>query len=259
MADTAHKIEDELAPTLVVFTLGPEAEARRHPLVPERLRGAEVRFRRACFEVALDAGREADCRIQISSPRFIEAPGAEWSLQFGETFGERLDHAFTSAFHQGDGPVVLVGADSPGLRASHVRAALEHLREDSETVVLGPAMDGGVYLLAAGRPFGDVFGAVRWCGPKTRATLLRAVQAAGRSVVLLGPLQDLDSQVALEGFLSSAPRVSPEFALWVRLMGRLLGLLKAVPSRHAPPPIAIDRPSPRQGRAPPHAVLVLAH
>jgi uncharacterized protein len=57
--------------------------------------------------------------------------------------------------------VALVGSDLPALRASSVTRALALLREDPQSVILGPAVDGGYYLIAASH-VPDLFENIEW-------------------------------------------------------------------------------------------------
>lgn len=245
--------------TLLVFSLGADAESRRRPLVPAPWRGDEIDLRRALFDAAVDAGREAGCRVEVSSPAPPERRDIDrWRRQEGHDFGERILDAL-GAVEADDGPVVLVGADVPGLGAGPVRAALDALGGDGnskDTVVLGPSPDGGFYLLAAARPVAHLLGEVRWCRDDTLARVRRALEAAGRRVVLLDPLADLDRPADLERWLARDPsRRRRRFrAVVARLLRRLAErrrprFLTVPPPRSAPGAI-------RRGRAPPRLFLV---
>jgi glycosyltransferase A (GT-A) superfamily protein (DUF2064 family) len=80
---------------------------------------------------------------------------------------------------------------------SVVRKALELLAQDEDQVVLGPARDGGVYLVAAARPIEDLE-SVNWCGWGTRQSLRRALRRAKRPLALLAPLENLDRPCDLD-------------------------------------------------------------
>ncbi|WP_086031386.1 TIGR04282 family arsenosugar biosynthesis glycosyltransferase [Tenacibaculum holothuriorum] len=66
--------------------------------------------------------------------------------QIGTTFGERFANAIQSAFNQGFSQVITIGNDSPDLKSSHLKNALENLILGKAT--LGPSYDGGTYLIA---------------------------------------------------------------------------------------------------------------
>lgn len=89
--------------------------------------------------------------------------------------GERMRVAMIDALSEGFTRVVIVGTDCPTLDASTVRAAMEALRE--VPAVIGPALDGGYYLLGASQAL-PVFDGVPWStevvAAETRARLARA-------------------------------------------------------------------------------------
>jgi rSAM/selenodomain-associated transferase 1 len=71
--------------------------------------------------------------------------GGKLLRQVGENFGQRLRYGFQALRERGYERIVVIGSDSPHLPAAWVRAAFVALREDD--VVIGPARDGGYYLL----------------------------------------------------------------------------------------------------------------
>jgi len=215
-------------PTLLVFTLGAAREALRHPLLPGRHRDEELRLRHACLETTLDAGRRAGCRLEVSSPSRLDVAGdVYWCRQRGETFGERLRHAISAAFARSSGPVIVVGADVPGLAPRHLQAALSQLDRESDAIVLGPSMDGGFYLLAATRTIDAALRSVAWCGRETRRSLTSALRASGRGVHLLERLTDLDTPGDLDRWVRSAAARTLVWAPWAQLLRQVLAALKA--------------------------------
>jgi len=237
-------------PTLLVFTLGPAAECARKRLLPAALRADERRLHERCLEEVLAAGREAGCRVLVSAPAGAALPAAaDRRTQEGDGFAERLERAMEAA-REGDSPLLVVGSDLPGLTAAALARAVEALAADPDHVVLGPSPDGGLYLLAAARPLPSL-AAVRWCGAHARADLQALLAGAGRPVVLLEPLADLDRAPDLARLLR-ARRVAT--GLWRELLALLARLLAALARPPAPRrPALVPLPVPRfhSGRAPP--------
>jgi hypothetical protein len=237
------------SPTLLVFTLGPGVESARRGLLPGPLRGVEAEVWQSCLSAALEAGRAAGCELEVCSPAPLDLPeDARHVPQVGDGFGSRLEKALSRSF---DGPLLVVGTDVPGLAARHLSQALSLLAEDSDRVVLGPSPDGGLYLLAASRPIAGLAGATRWCRRDTLAGLLRALRSAGRPVVLLEPLADLDRRADLEAWAAGQ---DARWQGWQRLLRLLRRLLSGL--RRPAVPRLVGRPRPalvpvRAGRAPP--------
>jgi uncharacterized protein DUF2064 len=192
-------------PTLLVFTLGAARESARHALLPEGLKDLELGVRRGCLEAALAAGRESGCRIEVCSPSPLALPADVLNVpQPGSDFGLRLEQAMLGAFGRGNGPLLIVGTDVPGLASRHLDQALALLGDDPDRVVLGPSPDGGFYLLASSRPIPGLATATRWCRRDTLRSLLVSLRALGRPVILLDPLEDLDRPADLERWLVRA-------------------------------------------------------
>ncbi|HVF58979.1 MAG TPA: DUF2064 domain-containing protein [Thermoanaerobaculia bacterium] len=239
-------------PTLLVFTLGAPAERARRPLLPRRLAALEVGMRRACAEAALAAGRAAGLGTAVCSPAPLGLDADRELPQRQGPFGARLEAAMAEAFAGGAAPLVVVGADTPGLAAAHVERALALLAARPDAVVVGPSPDGGLYLLAAAGPIPDL-AAVRWCRAETLASLLAALRAAGRPVELLPPLADLDGPADLAGWLGRGDNDSggERLAPWRSLLARTLAALARPPR-----PRRLDLPAFAavplfSGRAPP--------
>jgi glycosyltransferase A (GT-A) superfamily protein (DUF2064 family) len=237
---------------LVVFTLGASAQVRRRRLLPVSLAGSERRLRQECLQATVETGREAGLVVALASPQELPASGPSlWLPQAEGTFGERLGRALEASFAQGAGPVVVVGDDSPGLRVRHLQAALRLLDGHEGRVVLGPARDGGVYLIAAARTFGTALEGVAWCSSLTRETLVSALRRAGREVVFLDSLTDLDSTRDLEGWLASGPCLPRALRLLALGLRRVLAALRRPVLDIAPLYLDLLRVAPCPGRAPP--------
>jgi glycosyltransferase A (GT-A) superfamily protein (DUF2064 family) len=104
--------------------------------------------------------------------------------------------------------VLAVGSDCPGLTAERVGAAAAAL--DRAEVTLGPAIDGGYYLIGLVRPHPELFEDIPWSTPDVlEATRARAA-ATGLGVSLLEPVRDLDTPEDLFEWYAGAR--SEEFA-----------------------------------------------
>ena len=114
--------------------------------------------------------------------------GIERAPQGGRDLGARMSRAFREAPR---GPVVIIGADAPGLRARHLRQAFDALK--GADAVFGPAADGGYWLigLARRRAAPMLFEGVRWSTKHALADTLRTMPG-NFNVRLLETLRDID-------------------------------------------------------------------
>lgn len=119
---------------------------------------------------------------------------AECFEQVEGHLGERIAAAWTEVARRHDGPVVLIGTDLPALAPHHLAATAADLA-DGVDVCLGPATDGGYYLLAAHAFHRALFEieAEDWGGPRVMGLTLQAAHAEGLSLGLLTSERDLDT------------------------------------------------------------------
>ncbi|TVZ53083.1 TIGR04282 family arsenosugar biosynthesis glycosyltransferase [Dokdonia sp. Hel_I_53] len=82
--------------------------------------------------------------------------------QEGEDLGVRMYNAFEKAFADGYDNVLIIGSDLYDLRASHIKEAFNALHTND--AVIGPAQDGGYYLLGMNKLVKDVFYNKEWGG-----------------------------------------------------------------------------------------------
>lgn len=129
------------------------------------------------------------------------AHGFDLCTQEGAQLGARMEHALRAELAAGAEAVVLIGTDAPQVPASWLRRAAERLLDGAQ-VVLGPAADGGYWLVGARAPCPALFPAdMPWGSaavlPRTLARL-GALQRAGVPVALLPLLHDVDTPEDLQ-------------------------------------------------------------
>jgi glycosyltransferase A (GT-A) superfamily protein (DUF2064 family) len=88
--------------------------------------------------------------------RRLVGPEAVLFPQNGEGIAGRLADASARVLARSGGPLLIVWPDLPRLRPDHAAAALDDLRAGCD-VVLGPAVDGGLYLVGIARPLPELF------------------------------------------------------------------------------------------------------
>jgi rSAM/selenodomain-associated transferase 1 len=116
--------------------------------------------------------------------------GPAYLSQAEGDLGVRMEDAFARAFADGADQVVIVGSDLPALSASLLRRAFGLL--DAHPAVIGPARDGGYYLLGLTGPVAGIFHGIAWSTPRVLAATLERFRAAGIHPPLLEELADVD-------------------------------------------------------------------
>ena len=117
----------------------------------------------------------------------LPEPGIALLPQRGASLGERMHAVFVDLCHVGYRQVVLVGTDIPTLRAASVRKAFGILEQGRGDLVLGPADDGGYYLIGLNRPEAGLFSGIAWStGSVLEQTLTKARQLGLRVRTVAG-------------------------------------------------------------------------
>jgi rSAM/selenodomain-associated transferase 1 len=120
--------------------------------------------------------------------------------QTGADLGGKMEHAFRDAFAEGFSRVVLVGSDLPELDRGIIAEAFDAL--EREDAVLGPASDGGYYLIGFRRNTlaARAFQGIPWSTPTVFGETMKVLQAGALRVHVLPMLHDLDTAADLKAF-----------------------------------------------------------
>jgi uncharacterized protein len=126
--------------------------------------------------------------------------------QQGEGFGPRFVHALAQVFAQGYQRVIAIGNDCPELQAQDLTQAAAQL--EAHGLVIGPALDGGAYLIGLDRAAFDPAALVglAWESAALARDLHTYAQARGQACHWLTTKTDLDHQLGLQQWLQRAAR-----------------------------------------------------
>ena len=127
-----------------------------------------------------------------------------YSPQAGSGLGSRMENAFRSAFAAGAPRAVLIGSDLPDLPGEVFGEAF--LALDEHDAVIGPARDGGYYLIGFRKDtfLPGVFPAMAWGTDRVFQETLDRFKAAGSRVRILREWQDVDTAEDLTGLRERA-------------------------------------------------------
>ena len=107
---------------------------------------------------------------------------------------------------------IIIGSDSPTLPKAHIEAAFD-LLENEDDAVLGPAEDGGYYLVGCRWPRPGMFDDVSWSSRQTLAQTRSAFDAQGYRTRLAPLWRDVDSIEDVR-WLAGDP-VGPSVKAWL--------------------------------------------
>jgi len=111
-------------------------------------------------------------------------------VQEGADLGERMNNAFASALSEGAEKVVIIGSDCPGITTELLQKAFQAL--SNHDLVIGPALDGGYYLLGMKSKHPALFQDISWSTENVAHQTRSKAQELGLSTAELIPLSDVD-------------------------------------------------------------------
>ena len=120
--------------------------------------------------------------------------------QKGQHLGERMHHIFIDKFGEGYSTVIVIGSDSPDLPKSIVSKAFDILRSETTDMVLGPATDGGYYLIGLKKGFPELFTDITWSTDTVLSATLEKAKALVIKTELLPIWSDIDEYQDLVTF-----------------------------------------------------------
>ncbi len=140
--------------------------------------------RQVSLEILYHGGTESLMRRWLG-------PNYSYKVQEGGDLGDRMFYAFEEELRICAQRVVLIGTDIPRLSASVLERAFQELL--SHDLVLGPAADGGYYLIGLNRrPHRALFTGIPWGSREVLKSTLNIAKKLGLSVALLETLRDVD-------------------------------------------------------------------
>jgi hypothetical protein len=107
-----------------------------------------------------------------------------------------MHEAFRQGFTAGYAPILIIGSDCPGISPALLEDAFRQL--ESFPVVLGPAVDGGYYLLGMNYLVESLFRNKPWSTPAVLAQTVADLQRADIPYALLPVLSDVDEAADLD-------------------------------------------------------------
>jgi uncharacterized protein len=128
---------------------------------------------------------------EVSDYDLWSVPGYTKRKQNGNDLGERMLNSFKELFDQGFTQIIIIGSDCLQLKMETLEEALALL--ESNNAVIGPARDGGYYLLGLTKFYPELFINKPWSTDKVFAKTIEDFIDLGISYVFLEELSDIDT------------------------------------------------------------------
>lgn len=113
-------------------------------------------------------------------------------VQLGVDLGERMSNAFLSLFQKGYKKVIIIGTDCPEIKTADIKDSFQAL--EKKEVCIGPAMDGGYYLLGMCQFYGALFQNMPWSSSEVSKRTLEILNRDQISYELMKMLRDIDTE-----------------------------------------------------------------
>ena len=191
---------------LIVFTRFPEPGQTKTRLIPVLGKRGAARLQRQMTEHILATAETLNGRNGLTVE--VRHAGGNAGLmqdwlgshlicrpQGNGHLGQRMQRAFQAAFQEKAAAAVIVGSDIPGISDEMLLQAFEALHKND--VVLGPAQDGGYYLMGirqtlAAKTYGLLFDGINWGTGNVLSQTLQIANGLGLRYILLECLADVD-------------------------------------------------------------------
>jgi rSAM/selenodomain-associated transferase 1 len=200
-------------PVVAVMARAPSAPGKSRLIESLGVRDARS-LREALLRDTLD--RLAD--IAVNKAVLYTPPHAESEVQAlvpftgamfpqrGDSLGDRMLAGIQDLLASGFDGVVIVGSDLPTLPSTHVTAAIDTLARSPNGLVLGPAEDGGYYLIGLNHAHSALFADIPWGTAQVCSRTLTAAHSLGVPVTLLPAWYDVDTEADLRRVYDESER-----------------------------------------------------
>ena len=159
------------------------------------------------------AGQEARFDGLIApGTRLVLADGTDGAGPGVDGFGRSLLHAMRALLSMGYGAACLVSADSPTLPTAWLVRAATRMLAPGRRAAIGPADDGGYWLIGMQQPEPALFAGIAWSTDTVAARTVAQAEAIGLDIEAMGTWFDVDDAEGLAQLTQPPPGTDPPFA-----------------------------------------------
>ncbi|MEH1933556.1 MAG: TIGR04282 family arsenosugar biosynthesis glycosyltransferase [Nostoc sp.] len=186
---------------LIIFTRYPEPGKTKTRLIPVLGTVGAANLQRQMTEHTIFQVQELQKAIAISVEVCFAGGDSQlmqdwlgldlvYQSQGEGDLGLRMARSLRNAFQSGAEQVIIIGTDCPGVNAQILATAFQKLH--AFDLVLGPAIDGGYYLIGLRQPIPELFVNIEWGTAQVFQKTVDIAQKLNLSHVNLSPLADVD-------------------------------------------------------------------
>jgi len=187
---------------LIIFVKNQEPGKVKTRLAKTKGEQNALKVYRRLVEITLEAaiGTEADKQVWYSSHADqedgIDEHDFKKFVQIGTDLGERMSVAFRKVFYDGCKRAIIIGSDCPDITTELLEEAFTAL--ERYDMVIGPAADGGYYLLGMNRYIPDLFTDIPWSTHTVLKCTMKKINEKNLSCYTLPELNDIDTEQDLK-------------------------------------------------------------
>lgn len=187
---------------LLIFIKNPEPGKVKTRLAETIGEEKAYQVYRRLLQHTLKAAAGVDAARQVWYSSFIDGDDGisetvfEKKLQQGNDLGGRMSHAFEAGFKRGAGKMVIIGSDCPDISPEIIEQAYHALK--TKEIVIGPAKDGGYYLLGMNHYYPELFTGIEWSTGRVLSQTMEKTRKTSLGVYLLPELTDIDTKDDLD-------------------------------------------------------------
>jgi rSAM/selenodomain-associated transferase 1 len=190
-------VESNYTSLLLVFTRNATLGRVKTRLAASIGDAEALKVHKALMQQTIDHTSQCTCDKVVYYSDAIDANdlfsknGFRQEVQSGKELGARMQGAFTAEFLHGYTSIVIIGTDCPDLDEASISLAFKQL--EVSDVVVGPALDGGYYLLGLSAMHNELFEGITWSTPSVLTETIQIAERLSLSMAFTPEKQDIDT------------------------------------------------------------------
>lgn len=180
---------------LIIFLRLPEKGKVKTRLAASIGEEAALEIYLQMVNITLEAASQVEAKIYLFydgglPPKDLQIKSYDYLLQQGNELGEKIFHAFEYVLSR-HSKAIIIGSDCPEISSNILLKSFQLLQYHD--ITLGPAFDGGYYLLGCKKLYPSLFHAIPWSQPSTMRETINRIEDLKLTYQLMDILSDIDT------------------------------------------------------------------